>query len=86
MRTFLGRAPDVAEGGGDEGWLTLAMLRRLLTSESLPIVGRFDDVTELSELRRGRVLEALRLLEVADSGGRAGLRRMDLMGGCCCWS
>jgi hypothetical protein len=80
LKTFLGRIEGDAVGEG----AALAKLRMLLlTSESLPTVGRFDDVTEVSELRRGRVTA---VVVVVDAGLDAGLRRMDFgcCGDCCC--
>ena len=61
FKTFLGRAPVEADGSAGKG----AGAGRP-SSESLPTAGRFDDVTDVSEFRRGRV-------EV-----RVVLRRIDL--------
>jgi len=75
LKTFLGSndGDDVGEGAA------LAKLRTLLISEPLPTVGMFDDVTEVSEFRRGLLAVAV---VVVEDGRDAGLRRMDL--GCCC--
>lgn len=65
-------------------------LRTLPISESLPTVGMLDDVTDVSELRRGLVteeeVEVVVVVVVVDEAARdAGLRRMDF-GACwrCC--
>jgi hypothetical protein len=82
LKTFRGRIEGDAVGEG----VALAKLRTLLPiSESLPTVGRLDDVTEVSELRLGLVRV---VLVVVEAGLEAGLRRMDFGGGCrccCCW-
>jgi len=86
LKTFRGRAPDEAEGAGPA---LVTLLRTLPSSESLPTVGRFDEVTDVSELRRGLVvLEAV--TEDAGEGRADGFRRIDLRfivgesGWCCC--
>jgi hypothetical protein len=73
LNTFRGSVPVEVDGAVVGG---LAKLRKLLTSESLPTVGRLEDMTDVSEFRRGRVA----VLDVVDVGARAGLRRIDLMG------
>lgn len=81
LSTFLGRVLTEVEGVL-LGWLA-RLLRRLLTSESLPTVGMLEDVTEVSEFRRGLGIDVV--LVVDDVGGRVVVfLRMDLMGCCCC--
>jgi len=93
LNIFRGRVPgDVGRAGMELPvcatlWAVLAwLLRKLLTSESLPTRDRFDDVTEVSEFRRGLVMGAVSdVVEVVVTEGRADFRRMDFRGcGCCC--